>query len=426
MARKVRDSNLETRTARTRLGKRHKPYFRLIEPGLHLGYRKLASGPGTWLVRRYASSGTYVLKNLRTADGALVIADDYSDADGERILNFAQAQQKAKKLRVADKNEETGDWRTVGNAMDHYFQKLESDGRSEHLIHDARRRSAAFVVPKLGKIEVAALSTKRLKDWRDELVATAPRIRTAKAQEQKYRKLCVGSDATRARKATANRIFAVLRAALNNAFANGKVESDLAWRRVKPFKKVDGVRLRYLTIAEAKRLINASSPEFRPLVQAALQTGARYGELCALAVADFNSDVGTVTIRQSKSGTPRHIVLTNEGRTFFEDLTTGLAGDALMFRRQWKASHQLRPMAEAVKRAKIAPAITFHGLRHTWASQSIMNGMPLMVVAQNLGHSTTRMVELHYGHLSPSYITDEIRKSAPQFGYESNNVRAIC
>jgi hypothetical protein len=51
LPRQVRDSNLETRTARSRLKTRHKPYFRLIEPGLHLGYRKLTSGPGTWIVR---------------------------------------------------------------------------------------------------------------------------------------------------------------------------------------------------------------------------------------------------------------------------------------------------------------------------------------------------------------------------------------
>jgi integrase len=103
--------------------------------------------------------------------------------------------------------------------------------------------------------------------------------------------------------------------------------------------------------------------EFRPLVQAALQTGARYGELSKLTVADFNPDVGTVAIRQSKSGKARHIVLTDEGRTFFRQLTTGRAGNETMFGKQWGMSHQLRPMAEAVQRAKIKPSISLHGLR---------------------------------------------------------------
>ena len=69
--------------------------------------------------------------------------------------------------------------------------------------------------------------------------------------------------------------------------------------------------------------------------------------------------------------------------------------------------------------------ITFHGLRHTWASLSVMGGMPLMVVAKNLGHVSTRMVEKHYGHLAPSYIADAIRQYAPRFGKVESNVKAI-
>ena len=73
----------------------------------------------------------------------------------------------------------------------------------------------------------------------------------------------------------------------------------------------------------------------------------------------------------------------------------------------------------ACERAGITPPINFHALRHTWASLAVMAGMPLMVVARNLGHSSTRMVEAHYGHLAPSYVADEIRRSAPQFGFKS-------
>ena len=53
---------------------------------------------------------------------------------------------------------------------------------------------------------------------------------------------------------------------------------------------------------------------------------------------------------------------------------------------------------------------------HTWASHAVMNGVPLMVVAKNLGHADTRMVEKHYGHLAPSYIVDAIRAGAPRYG----------
>ena len=117
-------------------------------------------------------------------------------------------------------------------------------------------------------------------------------------------------------------------------------------------------------------------------MQAALQTGCRYGELCSLEVTDFNRDAGTLAIRRSKSDKVRHIVLTDEGAEFFKGLTAGRAGNEPMFGRQSGGSHQLRPMAEAVIRAKITPAISFHGLRHTWASHAAMNGVPLLVITK--------------------------------------------
>jgi hypothetical protein len=71
-------------------------------------------------------------------------------------------------------------------------------------------------------------------------------------------------------------------------------------------------------------------------------------------------------------------------------------------------------------RAKIPPAITFHILRHTWASLAVMAGVPLMVVAKDLGHSDTRVVEKHYGHLAPSFITEAIRAGAPRYGVKDD------
>jgi integrase len=82
-------------------------------------------------------------------------------------------------------------------------------------------------------------------------------------------------------------------------------------------------------------------------------------------------------------------------------------------------------MAAACEQAKIDPPINFHGLRHTWASLSVMAGLPLMVVAKNLGHVDTHMVEMHYGHLAPSYIAEAIRKHAPRFRSIKSNVKAI-
>jgi integrase len=185
--------------------------------------------------------------------------------------------------------------------------------------------------------------------------------------------------------------------------------------------------VRYLSIKEARRLVNATDAKFRPMVEAALATGCRYSELCRLTVADFNSDAGTLFVQQSKSDKSRHVVLTDEGVEFFSRLTAGRTGSERMFREGWKASQQARPMRAASEHAKIDPPISFHGLRHTWASLAVMGGVPLMVVARNLGHADTRMVERHYGHLAPSFVADAIRQNAPRFGFgKAANLRRIA
>jgi integrase len=274
-----------------------------------------------------------------------------------------------------------------------------------------------------------------------------------------YRATSDDQEAKRRRRASSNRTLTVLKAALNLAWREGKAASDKEWRKVEPFEKADAARMRYLQVAEAQRLINACEPGFRQLVQAALQTGCRYGELCRLQVQDFNRDAGTLSIRVSKSGKPRHVILTEEGVALFEQLSVGRRGSDLLLPNQarlarsearaqlererrlarrdktpvaldddgeWRASEQVRAMAEACKRAKIDPPLGFHALRHTWASLAVMGGTPLMVVARNLGHADTRMVERHYGHLSQTYLEDAIRKGAPRFGcVEPSNVRSL-
>ncbi|WP_371737469.1 tyrosine-type recombinase/integrase [Magnetospirillum sp. UT-4] len=55
-------------------------------------------------------------------------------------------------------------------------------------------------------------------------------------------------------------------------------------------------------------------------------------------------------------------------------------------------------------------------MRHTHASHLAMRGTPLVVIAAQLGHSDTRMVEKHYAHLAPSYVAETIRKGFPRLG----------
>jgi integrase len=423
MARSVRDALLDTRTARSRLKATGKPYYRQLEPGLSLGYRKALSGAGKWVIRHHlGGKNNYETETFGTAD-------DFSDADGVAVLNFWQAQVAARERMVERAHGSAGKkaFLTVTSSIDSYVEFLEANRKSGR---EARYAADALILPALGKTKLDELTADQVRKWHAGLAKTRARVRTAKGTAQQFRDDESDPERARRRKSTANRILTILKGALNRSWRDGQVASDRAWRRVEPFKNVESVRVRYLSIGEATRLINAADEDFRKLVRGALESGARYGELCALGVADFNPDSGTLAIPDSKSGKPRHIVLSADGVEFFEAITAGRAGIEPIFLKadgsRWLPDHQSDPMSEANERASISPPINFHGLRHTWASHAVMNGMPLMVVAKNLGHSDTRMVEKHYGHLAPSFISDAVRAHAPRFGIPpGNNVKKL-
>ena len=159
-------------------------------------------------------------------------------------------------------------------------------------------------------------------------------------------------------------MLTTLKGALNHAWRDQKIPSDQAWRALSPFKEADAARVRYLTVDEARRLINAADPVFRNLVRAALLTGCRFGELAGFKVADWSPDSGTVLVRRSKAGKARHVVLTDEGRDFFAGLAAGRgSGDVLISRAdgsRWGTSQQARPMIEACERARLDPPASFH------------------------------------------------------------------
>lgn len=423
MARQIKNAKIDTRNARDGIPAGSAiVYADLGVDGADLGYRKGKTG-GRWVLRRYVGDKRYAVETL-------AVADDRADADGVTVLSYRQAQAAARSRHEALTRQERGlptssGPYTVADAMADYLSHKEAEGGKS--VEDSRIRADALIIPQLGALEVAKLTPKHLRDWMTKAVKTAPRLRSKApkdgeaAPKLKHKEVDLSNPETiRKRRATINRTFAVLKAALNLAWREGRTPSDDAWRRVQPFKEANAARLRYLTVDEARRLISVTQGGFRSLVEAALQTGARYSELARLRVADFNPDSGTVYVRASKGGKSRHIILTDEGTGLFKRLCEGKSsGDHIITRDDgvwWQRAYHIRPMREAAEQAGLGRDVSFHILRHTWASLSVMNGVPLMVVSGNLGHVDTRMVEKHYGHLAQSYKADAIRANAPRFG----------
>ncbi len=428
MARTVRNAKIDTRSARLKLTERREPYWTPISAGCYIGYRRGAKG-GTWIARFRDDDG----KHHYDALGA---ADDARDADGLTVYSFAQAQERARAFFAKTAQELAGDYEpsvgpyTVAMALDAYFADREQRG-SKGLAKD-RAAARARIRPELGEVELAKVTTKRIRDWQSVL-ATAPKLSRAPRVGKAGVSRPIDTndaEAVRARRSSANRTLTVLKASLNHAFHGGRVASDDAWRKVKPFREADAPIVHFLSDDECRRIVNASDGAFRNIVKGALLTGCRYGELTRMRASDFNADAGTITVRESKSGKPRHVALTDEGRALFTELTAASTGRDLVFVRDdgkaWGPSHQQRPLDAASDRAKIEPPATFHILRHSYASALAQRGVPMGVIAAQLGHSDTRMTEKHYAHLSPNYVADTVRAALPALGIvEKSNVKAL-
>jgi len=406
------------RSVRSRLEPRREPYWHFIAEGRHLGYRKGSTG-GTWIARLYTPGQGQRYNSL----GA---ADDLAQADGNSILSFQQALEAAQnwfgKVSYADLAGVSMGSYTVKEAMDDYIAHLTKVKREPQYRTSAVVK--AHILPTLGSIDLAKLTHGKVKAWRDKLSDAAPRVRTRVGKDQAFRTIDPNDpEEARKRQATANRVLTILKAALNYAKTESRrIASDAAWVDVKPFSRVDVPKVRFLTKDEVTAVVQNCEAEFAKLVKGALLTGCRYGELTRATVADFNSKDGQLYIAKSKNGESRYVDLNSAGVDFFTALACKRnPGDRLFIRsngKTWNISEQFRPMNDACDAARIH-GVTFHILRHTYASHALMAGMTIEVLAQQLGHKDTRITMRHYAHLCPTFKQDSVRRNAPTFEFTS-------
>ena len=415
MARTVRGGRLETRTARLKLIPRPRGYWAsTAKPGLHLGYRRLRDRNGTWIARTYqGTSGTYVHK-------AFAQADDYSESDGDEVLTYFEAAQRIAGEAPPVRHSSAY---TVQDAVSSYLDYITQHRKS---IVDARSRLNAYVVPYFGDRPLASLTPADVEAWSKWAYAHDPR---GNAPKRKRRDI-PAAERERRRRATINKVITYLKAAFDRAYEHRHVETRAAWARLHKFKGADSARIGRLSTEQARRLTNAAAPDFRRLLELALLTGARYGELITFRTRDFDHGSGTLLVAESKSGKPRRIPLTDEGRQLVDSLTAGKAADDVILTKAdgqpWRKNDQFERIRESCAAAKISPPINFHALRHTTASLLIEKGVPLAFVAEMLGHSDTRMVSKHYAHLARNIVHDEIRAKLPSFSVRvDGNVRKL-
>ncbi|HMH12104.1 MAG TPA: tyrosine-type recombinase/integrase [Edaphobacter sp.] len=416
-ARKIK---LDTRSSRRTIPHGPKLHIERIIKGLAIGYRRGLKG-GVWFARRHEEGTRYSFEQLG-------IADDLTDADGVRVLTRDQADAKAREWFTRVNEEGAGIRRkayTVADAAADWLKSL-SEGAAKR---NAQSTIKLHILPTLGGVKVKDLRREQLQNW---LVALAEK-KPIKVQrrENSIKKLSPSRrskivydpndpETRRKRRDTANRILNDLRAMLNLAYANEHAKNCSAWDNVKKFENVDMPKNEYLTADEANRFIAACPADFRDLVQVALISGCRYGELGILKVNAYDRRDKTISVKQSKTGKLKRIFLADDEAAFFDGLIAGKSNDDLILRRvdgqTWNKSNQQQRMKEVLKEAKIKRHVRFHDLRHTFASLLIQNGASIEVIANQLGHSGTAMAIKHYAHLSPEYIGNTVRANKTSFG----------
>jgi len=193
--------------------------------------------------------------------------------------------------------------------------------------------------------------------------------------------------------------------------------------RIKPLK-VAPQEVKYLNEEEYTQLLVAANDGgiFYEMLLFSLRTGVRIGELAALEWADINFHDGTVTVRRNIVngivGSPKN----NKFRTvylacdIFEKLSARRKNNGLIFPddignyfSRFICRNRLNNLCSkaGIKR------ISWHALRHSFASQLATNGVSLKTIQELMGHSDLKMVQ-RYAHLEPITLREAIKTLEPK------------
>lgn len=376
MARHVRSSGFETRAARLKRPIAKKPKFTVIAPGISLGYRR-NQGAGTWVVKAADGHGGTWTKGF-------AIADDHEDADGEHVLTFWQAQDKARTLaRGQDSGGRPG---TVADAIADYEADLETRGGST----DNAKRVRRHLTPALSAKPVGLLTARELKHWRDHLPVQP---------------------------ATVTRIVKCLKAALTLAAAHDpRIVNRDAWR-VGLAGLPDSYNVRYAILPdhEIRRLVALAWEDgtaFGLFCEVAAVTGARASQIRRLEVSDLQAgrDDPRLMMPSSRKGRGRKRI-ERRPLPIPAALALKLAGAAASRRpneplltvagsEPWPHSGHVRRFAAAAAKAGLSDA-TLSVLRHSSIVRALLAGVPIRIVA--VSHDTSvAMIEKTYS----KYISD--------------------
>ena len=165
--------------------------------------------------------------------------------------------------------------------------------------------------------------------------------------------------------------------------------------------KENNQRLRFLNDDEIPSLVDACPPYLRYIVQCALHTGMRKGEILSLKWEQVQN--GFIYLRKTKNKEPRQIPINDELAAILKKIRkeNHLKSEYVFLYNGRPVGNIKKGFKSALTKAGIED-FRFHDLRHTFASQILMRGSSLKDVQELLGHKDIKMT-MRYAHLTQEH-----------------------
>lgn len=209
--------------------------------------------------------------------------------------------------------------------------------------------------------------------------------------------------------ASVNREMALIGHMLAKAAEWGMIEASPFKKGKRLMFKENNQRVRFLTEAESEALVKECLPHLKPMVQVALLTGMRRGELLGLQWEQIRNGFIYLEAGMVKSGKGRQIPLNDRAAQVLKELRqrNQLKSPYVFCDSQGRRFYAVKhSFASACRRAGLE-GFRFHDLRHTFASHLVMNGVGLKAVQELLGHADMKMT-MRYAHLSQAHLQEAV------------------
>jgi integrase len=202
-----------------------------------------------------------------------------------------------------------------------------------------------------------------------------------------------------------NRYMGFLRRVLNKAVRDGKLASNPV-SRIKMFREPAG-KTRFLSPEEETMLCEKAGAPYAGWVRLAILTGLRQMEQFSLRWEHVDLERGVLTLPNTKAGDVQYVRLNEEAKRLIQGFIPGNKS-VWVFPSGNPDTHAdprniYRRVCLPTVKAIGLEGVSWHSLRHTFASRLAMSGSTEGTIATLLRHSGTVLVR-RYAHLSPSHL----------------------